>query len=106
MFEQKKILICDIYIYIWKRQKKRKKKQGIIKKIVKNGEEKNFGNKFAKNVLMLIIAQILVKVLGLIYRVVIVNVPGFRKCREPDIMPQDMRYMHLCLHYQVQEYLL
>ena len=61
----------------------------------------NCGNKFAKNVLMLIIAQILVKVLGLIYRVVIVNVPGFRKCRKPDIMLQDMRYMHLCLHYQV-----
>ena len=67
----------------------------------KNGEEKNFGNKFAKNVFMLIVAQILVKVLGLIYRVVIVNVPGFRKCRKPDIMLQDMRYMHLCLHYQV-----
>ena len=41
-----------------------------------------FGNKFAKNVFMLIVAQILVKVLGLIYRVVIVNVPGFRKCRK------------------------
>ncbi|MBB1544717.1 MAG: hypothetical protein HG454_000650 [Clostridiales bacterium] len=61
----------------------------------------NFGNKFAKNVLTLIIAQILVKVLGLIYRVVIVNVPGFRKCRKPDIMLQDMKYMHLCLHFQV-----
>ena len=61
----------------------------------------NIGNKFAKNVLMLIIAQILVKVLGLIYRVVIVNVPGFRKCRKPDIMLQDMKYMHLCLHFQV-----
>lgn len=50
----------------------------------KNIEKKteNFGNKFAKNVFMLIVAQILVKVLGLIYRVVIVNVPGFRKCRE------------------------
>ena len=34
------------------------------------------------NVFMLIVAQILVKVLGLIYRVVIVNVPGFRKCRK------------------------
>ena len=66
----------------------------------------NFGNKFAKNVFMLIVAQILVKVLGLIYRVVIVNVPGFRKCRKPDIMLQDMRYMHLCLHYRAQEYLL
>ena len=61
----------------------------------------NFGNKFAKNVFMLIVAQILVKVLGLIYRVVIVNVPGFRKCRKPDIMLQDMKYMHLCLHFQV-----
>jgi len=64
-------------------------------------KQENIGNKFAKNVLMLIIAQILVKVLGLIYRVVIVNVPGFRKCRKPDIMLQDMRYMHLCLHYRV-----
>ena len=61
----------------------------------------NFGNKFAKNVFMLIVAQILVKVLGLIYRVVIVNVPGFRKCRKSDIMLQDMKYMHLCLHFQV-----
>lgn len=60
-----------------------------------------FGNKFAKNVFMLIVAQILVKVLGLIYRVVIVNVPGFRKCRKSDIMLQDMKYMHLCLHFQV-----
>ena len=50
---------------------------------------------------MLIIAQILVKALGLIYRVVIVNVKGFRKCRKSDIMPQDMKCMHLCLHYQV-----
>ena len=66
--------------------------------IEKNTE--NFGNKFAKNVFMLIVAQILVKVLGLIYRVVIVNVPGFRKCRKPDIMLQDMKYMHLCLHFQ------
>ena len=50
----------------------------------KNIEKKTegFGNKFAKNVFMLIVAQILVKVLGLIYRVVIVNVPGFRKCRK------------------------
>lgn len=61
----------------------------------------SFGNKFAKNVFMLIVAQILVKVLGLIYRVVIVNVPGFRKCRKSDIMLQDMKYMHLCLHFQV-----
>ena len=53
---------------------------------------------------MLIVAQILVKVLGLIYRVVIVNVKGFRKCRKPDIMHQVMKYMHLCLHYQVLVY--
>ena len=71
--------------------------------IYNNIEKKteNFGNKFEKNVFMLIVAQILVKVLGLIYRVVIVNVPGFRKCRKPDIMLQDMKYMHLCLHFQV-----
>ena len=77
------------------KEKKIEKDNNIEKKT------ENFGNKFAKNVFMLIVAQILVKVLGLIYRVVIVNVPGFRKCRKPDIMLQDMKYMHLCLHFQV-----
>lgn len=70
----------------------------------KEKKQENFGNKFAKNVLMLIVAQILVKVLGLIYRVVIVNVKGFRKCRKPDTMHQVTKYMHLCLHYQVLVY--
>lgn len=58
------------------KEKKREEDNNIEKKT------ENFGNKFAKNVFMLIVAQILVKVLGLIYRVVIVNVPGFRKCRK------------------------
>lgn len=32
---------------------------------------------FAKNVMMLAVAQIVVKVLGLIYKIIIVNIPGF-----------------------------
>lgn len=38
---------------------------------------KSFGKKFAYNVMLLVIAQILVKVLGLVYKIVIVNIPGF-----------------------------
>ena len=77
-------------------ERERKIEEIEIEENNKEKKQENFGNKFAKNVLMLIVAQILVKVLGLIYRVVIVNVPGFRKCRKPDTMHQDMKYMHLC----------
>lgn len=34
-------------------------------------------NSFAKNVMMLVVAQLLVKIFGFVYRLVIVNIPGF-----------------------------
>ena len=77
-------------------ERERKIEETQIEETTKAKQQERFGHKCAKNVLMLIVAQILVKVLGLIYRVVIVNVPGFRKCRKPDTMHQDMKYMHLC----------
>ncbi len=39
--------------------------------------DKEVGTSFTKNVLMLAVAQIVVKVLGLVYKIVIVNIPGF-----------------------------
>ena len=39
--------------------------------------KENKGNSFIKNVLMLVCSQVLVKILGLIYRIVITNVDGF-----------------------------
>ena len=47
-------------------------KSKLISKI-----EREEATSFGKNVMMLAIAQIVVKVLGLIYKIVIVNVPGF-----------------------------
>ena len=41
----------------------------------KRNLEKN--TSFAKNVMMLAAAQIVVKILGLVYKIIIVNVPGF-----------------------------
>ena len=49
-----------------------KDKSRLISKI-----EKEEATSFGKNVMMLAIAQIVVKVLGLIYKIVIVNIPGF-----------------------------
>lgn len=39
--------------------------------------DKEASTSFTKNVLMLAVAQIVVKVLGLVYKIIIVNVPGF-----------------------------
>lgn len=39
--------------------------------------QKEEATSFSKNVLMLAVAQIVVKVLGLVYKIVIVNIPGF-----------------------------
>lgn len=39
--------------------------------------KKENNTSFMKNVLMLMIAQIVIKVLGFVYRIVIINVPGF-----------------------------
>ncbi len=39
--------------------------------------EKEEATSFTKNVMMLAVAQIVVKVLGLVYKIVIVNIPGF-----------------------------
>ena len=48
-------------------ERERKIEEIEIEENNKEKKQENFGNKFAKNVLMLIVAQILVKVLGLIY---------------------------------------
>ena len=40
-------------------------------------KEKKKKNTFAKNVLMLMFSQVLIKLLGLIYRLAITNVKGF-----------------------------
>ena len=38
---------------------------------------KNKSNSFAKNVLMLMVAQLVIKLLGLVYRLAITNIHGF-----------------------------
>lgn len=48
-----------------------------IKTLEEEKKKNHSSKKFMKNIIMLIVAQVLVKVLGLIYRVVIVNIPGF-----------------------------
>ena len=46
-------------------------------KILKGKRLKKTANSFMKNVAILIFSQLLIKVLGLIYKLVITNVPGF-----------------------------
>lgn len=59
-------------------KEKNNKEENKNKKNIKELEaEVSNTSKFMKNVIMLIVAQVLVKVFGLIYRIVIVNVPGF-----------------------------
>ena len=48
-----------------------------IKTLEEEKKKNHSSKKFMKNIIMLIVAQVLVKVLGLIYRVVIVNITGF-----------------------------
>ena len=59
-------------------KEKNNKEENKSKKNIQELEaEVSNTSKFMKNVIMLIVAQVLVKVFGLIYRIVIVNVPGF-----------------------------
>lgn len=58
-----------------------KKLTNLFKEVCKTGTEsrlqKENKTSFLKNVLMLMVAQVLVKVLGLVYRILIVDVEGF-----------------------------
>ena len=47
---------------------------------------------FMKNVLMLMIAQVAIKILGFLYRLVIINIEGFGDT-ETDIMLQVTKYI-------------
>ena len=57
--------------------------------------EQEEATSFGKNVMMLAIAQIVVKVLGLIYKIVIVNVPGFGNVGSGYYSPGYQLYMVL-----------
>lgn len=59
---------------------------------IDNKIKKENNTSFMKNVLMLMIAQVVIKILGFVYRIVITNIDGFGdignrllQCRLPDI---------------------
>ena len=48
---------------------------------------------FMKNVLMLMVAQVAIKILGFVYRLVIINIDGL-EIQEMDTIQQGIRYTH------------